>query len=438
MVRLLSSRLSETIIGVAVILGVATAPGWSQERIKLNQLNIEKGSLTVSGISSGGYMAHQFHIAYSLTVNGAGIIAGGPFHCAAGTDAGDSSPDLPPLVSPYLGNREVVTFYNALCRCMSVRGGEPEVDRLYQSISQMAMATDPEDYGVLGPKIDNPKGLDGDKVFILAGRQDLTVDPRVGHALEQLYSKLADGAKAKLSIRTEYEIEASHAFPVMESEGPNNCSRQCKVGNTPFCQLYFNPLAFNAGESVCNYINDCDYDTPGVLFRDFYGAAEPGKEIIENLYEFDQSEFIRLVQADRYDQISLASYGHIYVPTACKGGASCKLHVAFHGCGQGGDDVASQYPRQTGYNRWAENNNIVVLYPRVKPYSSPTYSLAAMVTWKSTNPAGCWDWWGYTNGTTYDTKKGPQMLAVKCMVDRVRGEGIGECLSRVSIKGIDH
>jgi hypothetical protein len=34
--------------------------------------------MTVSGLSSGGFFAHQFHIAYSELVAGAGIVAGGP------------------------------------------------------------------------------------------------------------------------------------------------------------------------------------------------------------------------------------------------------------------------------------------------------------------------------------------------------------------------
>jgi len=49
----------------------------------LPQLNIDKTQTTVSGISSGGYMAVQLHVAYSATFKkGAGVIAGGPFNCA--------------------------------------------------------------------------------------------------------------------------------------------------------------------------------------------------------------------------------------------------------------------------------------------------------------------------------------------------------------------
>jgi hypothetical protein len=50
-------------------------------------LNIDKTQISVSGISSGGFMAHQFHVAHSSNVMGAGIVAGGPYYCAEGSVA---------------------------------------------------------------------------------------------------------------------------------------------------------------------------------------------------------------------------------------------------------------------------------------------------------------------------------------------------------------
>jgi hypothetical protein len=46
------------------------------------------GSLTVSGISAGGFMASQMHVAFSSQIQGAGIFAGGPFYCAQDTIVG--------------------------------------------------------------------------------------------------------------------------------------------------------------------------------------------------------------------------------------------------------------------------------------------------------------------------------------------------------------
>ncbi len=41
----------------------------------------DRAVVTVSGLSSGAFFAHQFHLAYSSVVEGAGLIAGGPYGC---------------------------------------------------------------------------------------------------------------------------------------------------------------------------------------------------------------------------------------------------------------------------------------------------------------------------------------------------------------------
>jgi hypothetical protein len=49
----------------------------------LPALVIDSTKTTVSGLSSGAYMAVQMHVAYSATFHtGAGIVAGGPYYCA--------------------------------------------------------------------------------------------------------------------------------------------------------------------------------------------------------------------------------------------------------------------------------------------------------------------------------------------------------------------
>jgi chitodextrinase len=62
------------------------------------------------------------------------------------------------------------------------------------------------------------------------------------------------------------------------------------------------------------------------------------------------------------------------------------------------------YVRNTGYNKWADTNNIIMLYPQA--------------TASGPNPNGCWDWWGYDDAN-YAVKAGRQMAAVKAMVDRI-------------------
>ena len=40
--------------------------------------------VSVSGLSSGGYMATQFAVAYSASIDGLGVAAAGPWGCAQG------------------------------------------------------------------------------------------------------------------------------------------------------------------------------------------------------------------------------------------------------------------------------------------------------------------------------------------------------------------
>jgi poly(3-hydroxybutyrate) depolymerase len=92
------------------------------------------------------------------------------------------------------------------------------------------------------------------------------------------------------------------------------------------------------------------------------------------------------------------------------------VHVALHGCRQGLEAIGERFVREAGYNRWADANRIVVLYPQAIARSGPGFA-----GWRwtyVTNPRGCWDWWGYT-GPLYHTRAGPQVRAIKAMVDRL-------------------
>ncbi|HEV3011110.1 MAG TPA: PHB depolymerase family esterase, partial [Burkholderiales bacterium] len=104
--------------------------------------------------------------------------------------------------------------------------------------------------------------------------------------------------------------------------------------------------------------------------------------------------------------ISMADDGYAYIPRACDT-ARCRVHVAFHGCRQGVESIGEQFVRDAGYNRWADTNRLIVLYPQ-----------AMASYWSVYNPRGCWDWWGYT-GSRYATREGAQIRAVMAMVDRL-------------------
>ena len=96
----------------------------------------------------------------------------------------------------------------------------------------------------------------------------------------------------------------------------------------------------------------------------------------------------------------------MYVPAACAA-ERCAVHVAFHGCRQNADAVGERFVREAGYNRWADTNRVIVLYPQTIARYFYVY-----------NPRGCWDWWGYT-GAQYATRNAPQIRAVMAMVERL-------------------
>jgi hypothetical protein len=77
--------------------GGASAPA-------LPALAIDPAAVSVSGISSGAYMAHQAHLAFSDRVVGAALLAGGPYQCAGGAlDIALKhcvAPEQPPDVAP--------------------------------------------------------------------------------------------------------------------------------------------------------------------------------------------------------------------------------------------------------------------------------------------------------------------------------------------------
>src|SRR3954451_21625177 len=77
--RNIRTVVSGLLVAWSMLAGKATL---ASER--LPSFNVDLGQTTVSGLSSGGYMAIQFHIAFSETVRGAGIVAAGPYFCAEG------------------------------------------------------------------------------------------------------------------------------------------------------------------------------------------------------------------------------------------------------------------------------------------------------------------------------------------------------------------
>ena len=177
-------------------------------------------------------------------------------------------------------------------------------------------------------------------------------------------------------------------------------------------------------QAVCKDLQDVDL-AGAILSRIYGGQALKGGRVAvseDGVQAFDQRKvFSKLsgAPANALQNASMAKEGYIFIPKNCKDGRSCKLHVAFHGCLQGGKTdrrpghSGNLYSKFAGYNEWAKANGIIVLYPQVEARSASG----------PLNPQGCWDWWGqnYTH-EGYHTQHGTQIRAVAQMIDILAGE----------------
>jgi poly(3-hydroxybutyrate) depolymerase len=325
-------------IFAAVLLAASTACIAESQPLSVPSLDpkLDPKGTSVSGISSGGYMAVQLHVAFSTRFPaGAAIIAGGPYECAEGN------------------------VLNAIGRCLG--NGEVPVDKL------VALTREREAKGLVDPV----SNLAGAKIFIFNGAKDSVVKPVMAEALAKYYRALAPDAK----ILVKTDIPADHGF-VTDSAGA-----ECTAKATP-------------------WLNNCGYDLAGAILAHLYGPLKPKSDKATG-------QLIKIPTARVAKQFKLAHLEEdsmMYLPKECEGGANvCRLHVALHGCRQNLATVGESFVRDAGFNRWADTNRIVVLYPQTG---------ASAVN-------GCWDWWGYS-GADYSTKESPQMRYMMMHVSGLR------------------
>jgi hypothetical protein len=253
-------------------------------------------------------------------------------------------------------------------RCMDTTLGPPQVDLLVAATAN---------YHLLG-LIDSPANLADDHIYIFSGSMDTVVEPKVVHSLYNYYQTYTKTS----NIVADFNIPAEHCIPTLDY------GEQCSTLSSP-------------------YIGKCGFDGAGAAFKTLFGAnikpAVPA--IADSLKMFSQKPFF---PAAGGNSISVGENGYIYVPKACET-SRCRLHVSFHGCLQNLDLIGPEYATHSGFNSWAEANNIIVLYP---------YAITSQVN--PMNPNGCWDWWAY-NGVEYGLKTGAQITFVKKMIDHIKG-----------------
>jgi predicted esterase len=165
----------------------------------LPALGLDPNAVTVSGLSSGAFMAVQLGVAYSAQIHGVGSIAGGIYDCAGGQQA-------------------VATD---LCMKYPERIDENKFVQIVKDLSQKQ-------------EIDDVKNLAQQKVYILNGSEDKTVLPVSGQKLESFFKSL--GAET----HSEFGLKMGHAFP---SEKAKN---RCEVTQFP----WMNRCGFDGAQKV--------------------------------------------------------------------------------------------------------------------------------------------------------------------------------------------
>lgn len=247
----------------------------------------------------------------------------------------------------------------AIAHCMANEQAAPDLAALEKTLTAW------RGQGLLAPLA----AVSNSRVWIFSGSADNTVLPQVSAALASQYANWL--APAQLQVINDQPF--AHHFPT-------------DLANLTACDKSESP-----------FLASCDYDAAGKLLshlldKTLVRAENPDGQ----LYKLSQHQLAPASQGQ------LAEFGYAYIPAACQQGAACQLHISFHGCRQDASQIGEAYITKTGLNAYADANQLVILYPQVE---------------KSVlNPFGCWDWWGYS-GADYLTKEGPQLKAIKQLVD---------------------
>lgn len=376
------ARTCSAIAGVAMLLltGFASAQG---DALALPRIaGLDTAQITVSGVSAGAAMAVQLGVAYSSRVAGVGAIAGPPYLCAEGSLR---KALFECLIVVRATMDRWTSFAPAGAGCAPPAGKPLAVQAMIDGAAALAGRA----------AIDPLTGLARQKVWEFRGRCDEIVGSNASTAQAAFYRHF--GAR----FQALSQDGVSHTMPT-DKPGLGACDGEDK-----------------------DYVSSCGLDAVGEMLRHILAGTPARSAPASGTWQrFDQAHHIDGDQAasQRLKDIGMAPEGQLFVPELCRS-KPCSLHVALHGCVQGIDDAMfDNYVRQSGYAEWASSIGLVVLFPRltaIMPFQRGLDPLA--------NPAGCWDWWGYTNGESadplrYASRDAPQMRAIMKMVDALGGK----------------
>lgn len=205
-----------------------TSTGLAQEKATLKSYNVDTGTVTISGVSSGAFMANQMATAFSKSFLGFASVAGGIFWCSQGSSQ------------------------KAQSECMS---GTDRIDPLIQIKKAQELSEKQE--------IDPLENLAKQKVFLFASPKDTIIKPPSSDKLFEFLKAFIP----ETQIKFENQVDMAHGFPTL------NFGASCKLGFLP-------------------WLLKCNYDLAGDVLNYFYKLEnQRGEMKSENLKEFDQTEF---------------------------------------------------------------------------------------------------------------------------------------------------
>jgi predicted esterase len=264
------SKHSLTLLTILLVMSLASIPTIAQQ---LGTYSVPANKIFVAGISSGGYMAVQMHVAFSHTFKGAAVYAGGPYYCAQDsleTALTTCLDDAPPVPLTTL-EQTTVNWSN---------------QRLIDSVSN----------------------LRGQPVYLWSGVADTTVVQPVMNSLQSYYQHF--GANV-FQYDNNYNAEHGWESPI----GPLGC----QINASPYIIQCLNG---DRNPPLANVPLNTPYDSEQVWLSRFFGTLKPKNNgtLTGSVITFDQNQF---APGGNAAAISMDSTGYAFVPAACTRGASC-------------------------------------------------------------------------------------------------------------------
>ncbi|MFM8901489.1 MAG: hypothetical protein ACKOF9_16320 [Burkholderiales bacterium] len=234
---------------------------------RLPALKANAQQVTVSGLSSGGYMAAQFAVAYSASISGVGVLAGGPYGCSEGSVSTASLNCSCPANPPWWLQWQ--QWWGGGCQTLAT---DVYVNRSLDAVR-----------GNQG-HIDDPVHIKRQRLWLFSGGQDKVVPAPLVLALKTTYERWGVPAA---QIRHDNKPDAGHGFPSLAA------TESCSTTAAPF-------------------ITQCQLDAAGELLKWLYptlSSATPSAVDANAFKRFDQT---RYAQAGEFN--SLDATGWLYLP----------------------------------------------------------------------------------------------------------------------------